>query len=319
MRYNLVEYMRNILITIIVLLLIGVGVTVYFTNQWDGNADEAPKVLAAETREIPALEALIVQVVEAADTHRILACGSRGCETRQPPSSVEGDARSDGEVWYRYREREENGNAIRVLEKVDGGGKATTITEESAFVRPRGMMLSADGMKMAYFLDNIHDDSGLTELWVYDSATGGAQVVAENLRRSNIASSVRWNASSRVLWFLNESKAKELVVIPLSGSTALPVPVRIPWNAYADAVDRGVMDVSDGGQLIAFTHDTIPGFSQLVVIQNGLQRTKTKKTIKGRVVYIRWMEDGSLFYAVQNGRTLCSGWPTLRKSGPLRA
>lgn len=308
--------MRKFLIAIFIAIC-GLGAYAYVAQESTSKKDEAPKVLAAETREIPALEALIVQVVEAADTRRILACGSRGCETKEPPSSVDGDARSDGEVWYRYREREDNGNAIRVLEKVDGGGKATTITEESAFVRPRGMMLSADGMKMAYFLDNIHDDSGLTELWVYDSATGGAQVVTENLRRSDVASSVRWNASSRVLWFLNESKVKELVVIPLSGSTALPIPVRIPWSAYADAVDRGVMDVSDARQLIAFTHDTIPGFSQLVVTQNGLQGTKTKKTIKGRVVYIRWMEDGALFYAVQNGENLTFWMANTTKEWPI--
>lgn len=309
--------MRNIIISILILLLMGVGATVYFTNYDDGDVGEAPKVLAAEAREIPALEALIVQVAEKTDTRRILVCGSRGCETKEPPSSVDGEARSDGQVWYRYREREDDGKTIRVLEKVDAQGKTTTITEESSFVRPRGMMLSGDGMKVAYFLDNIHDDSGLTELWVYDSATGGAQVVAENLQREHIASSVRWNASSRVLWFLAEGTLKELVIIPLSGSTALPVPVRIPWSSYTDAVDRGVMDVSESASLIAFTHETVPGFSKLVVTQKGLQGTKTKKTIRGRVVCIRWMQDGALFYAVQNGENLTFWMANSTKEWPI--
>ncbi len=308
--------MRKFLIAIFIAIC-GFGVYAYFAQESATKKDEAPKVLAAETREIPALEALIVQAVEDSDTRRILACGSRGCETKQPPSSVDGSAFSDGEVWYRYRERDDDGNTIRVLEKVDSGGKATTITEESPFVRPRGILLSGDGTKVAYFLDNIQDDSGRTELWVYDSATGGAQVVAENLYKKDIASSVRWNASSRVLWFLTEEKKKELVLIPLSGTIALPTPIRIPWGAYASAVDRGVMDVSEGTSLIAFVHDTLPGFSQLVVTQKGMQGTKTQKTIKGHVVCIRWMQDGALFYAVQNGESLTFWMANATKEWPI--
>ncbi len=308
--------MRKLLVAIFIGIC-GLGVYVYAAQESANKKGDEPKVLAAETREIPALQALIVQAVEGSDTRRILACGAHGCETKEPPSSVDGSAFSDGEVWYRYREREDNEHTIRVLEKVDGGGKAVTITEESPFVRPRGIFLSNDGTKIAYFLDNIHDNSGLTELWVYDSATGGAQVVAENLYKNDIASSIRWSASSRLLWFLTEGKKKELVLIPLSGSTALPTPIRIPWSTYAEAVDRGVMDVSDGTSLIAFAHDTVSGFSQLVVTQKGVQETRTQKTIKGRVVCVRWMQDGALFYVVQNGENLTFWMANATKEWPI--
>lgn len=301
------------------------GAYAYFAQVTRTQPHGESNVLAAKAPEIPALEALIVQSNPSSLERRILTCGSRGCEIQQQPNSVDTDALSDGEIWYRYRDRQDGTQTIRVLEKVDATGKATTITEESSLVRPRGIILSNDGTKIAYFLDNIHDASGLTELWVYDGATGATQIVAENLRKADIASRVRWSASSKALWFLSQEKTKGLIVIPLPGNT-VPQPLYVIWNRSTDVADHGVMDVNDNASFIAFAHKPFPGFSQLVV--TGLQphATQAQKTIKGDVVFIRWMKDGALFYAVQNGDNLTfwmadasKEWPIARMKAMFRS
>ncbi len=318
--------MRKAIVSLLILIVCGLGAYAYFAQGTDVQLRGEPSVLAARAPEIPALEALIIQVNESSGDRRVISCGSRGCAIKKQPASVETDALSDGKVWYRYRNRQDDARTIRVLEKVDLSGAASIITEESSLVRPRGIFLSTDGTKIAYFLDNIHDASGLTELWVYDSATGGTQVVAENLRKADIASRVRWNASSRAIWFLTEQDRKELVVIPLPGITAVPKPLRVAWSKSADVADQGVMDINDNASLMAFAHTSFPGFSQILVTGLEQYATQVQKTIKGEVVFIRWMKDGALLYAVQNGDNLTfwmadssKEWPIARMKAIFRS
>lgn len=318
--------MRKIFFSVLVLVLCGVGIYVYFGRGVDTGVIHNPQVLSAESREIPPLEALIVQTDESSGNRRVISCSIRGCDIKDPPASVDSEALSDGQVWYRYRDRQEGTREIRVLEKVDVTGKITTITEENPLVRPRGMILSTDGTRIAYFLDNIHDQLGLTELWVYDSSTGSTQVVAENLHKADIASRVRWNASSQALWFLTEKDTKELVLVPLSGSAALPSVTHLVWGQKAEVADQGTMDVNDDASLIAFGSETFPGFSQLVVTSGGPSSMPVKKTIKGNIVFIRWMQHGALFYAVQHGENLTfwmanalKEWPIARMKAVFRS
>lgn len=302
-------------IFIVLIITASIGAYLYAGHRPDTARSNVPKVLGAETREIPSLETLIVQADESSGNRRVLRCGVAGCDIQEPPESVDVQAFSDGQSWYRYAKHTDGASANIVLEKVDASGTAHTITEESPLVRPRGIFMSTDGTKIAYFLDNIHDNSGLTELWVYDNSTESTRVVAENLHKADIASHIRWNASSRVLWFITEKNTKELVLIPLSGTTALPTPIHIPLKENSDIIDHGVMDASDDGTLIASANDTFPGFSQLVVTKNGSM--SAKKTVKGSVVFIRWMQHSALLYAVQNSDNLTFWMADTVKEWPI--
>ena len=210
-------FLKSVLFWILVVLL-GVGTYLFFQGNSFQNDTTQVQIAESVPKDIPSLNALLVQVDENTGNRRILDCSERGCIPKVPPVSVKESPLSDGTNWYRYAERQEKNNkTATVLEKVDSQGNVKTITEENPLVKPRAMMISTDGTKIAYFLDNIHDKLDLTELWTYDSKEGGTKVIVEKLLRRDIASKVRWNASSRVVWFLQEHEKKELIAASLSG------------------------------------------------------------------------------------------------------
>lgn len=267
------------------------------------NFQKHPEVLGI-SQAVPPLQALLVQSDPKTTTKRILSCSEKGCSVISPPASSDETALSDGKVWYRYVDsKDKSNNSITTLEKVSGDGSVEKISEQNDLVQPRGLTMSQDGTKVAYFLDNIHDAQGLTELWVYDNAQGGAKVVAENLVQHHIASRVRWNASSRVAWFLQDGSKRQFIAVPVQDKAA-PTPrfSSVDWNQYSDVADKGVMDVNDTATLVAFAKPTILGFSQLIIAQDSGEITK--HSIKGNVVFARWMEHDALFYAVQDGSNL---------------
>lgn len=309
------KYMRKRIIFILFIVASCTGLYVYNRGRADADVVKNPNVLGVEARDIPSLETLVVQVDESSGNRRVLHCGVAGCDVKNPPKSVDSQALSDGQSWYRYTEHGVGAASKIVLERVDGSGDTHTITEESQLVRPRGIFMSTDGTKIAYFLDNTHDNSGLTELWVYDDSTESTRIVAENLHKADIASRIRWNASSRVVWFVTEKNTKELVLVPLSGTTALPTLIHIALKESSDIIDHGVMDANDDGTLIASVKDTFPGFSQIVVTKKG--SISAKKTVKGSVVFIRWMQNGALLYAVQNSDNLTFWMADTVKEWPI--
>lgn len=290
------------------LALVGIGgisgTYWYITTHGMGaNAPKNPEVLGI-SQAVPALQALLVQSNAETGTKRILSCSEKGCGVIAAPASSDETALSDGNVWYRYSESsDKKNNQIATLEKVQKDGSVEKISEQNDLVKPRGLTMSQDGTKIAYFLDNIHDNQGLTELWVYDNNQGGAKVVAENVVQHQIASRVRWNASSRVAWFLHDGSTRQFIAVPVQDK-AIPTPrfSSIDWNQYSDVADKGVMDVNDTATLLAFANPTILGFSQLIIAQDS--GAITKHSIKGNVVFTRWMENDALFYAVQDGSNL---------------
>lgn len=302
----------------IVLALLGAGTYLFFQGNSFKQEDVKADVVSSIPKDIPSLNALLVQVDEKSENRRILQCTATGCIPKDPPKSVGSNPLSDGTNWYRYAEhiQKESSKTSTVLEKVDNEGNVQTITEENPLVKPRAMMLSTDGTKIAYFLDNIHDSLNLTELWVYDSKEGGAKVIAEKLRRPDIASPVRWNASSRLTWFLQETqKNKELIVAPLGGGMAAPKFTSVNWNDHVKATESGVMDINDDASLIAFAEPTIAGFSKLMVVRGS--DGALQKSVKGNVVFVRWMEDDGLLYAVQDGRNLSFWMASSKKEWPI--
>ena len=300
----------------ILFIFLGGGTYLFFQgNSFQEDASPIQEVTPVQ-QDIPSLNALLVQVDEATGNRRVLECGATGCKPKEPPKSVQGVALSDGTAWYRYAEHEEkNKQKVTVLEKVDSSGKVQTITEENPLVKPRAMILSTDGTKIAYFLDNIHDRSDLTELWIYDNKEGGAKVIAEKLHRLDVASRVRWNASSRVAWFLEDAGTKKLIVAPLSGGLGNPKFTGVDWNQYGAVADSGVMDMNDNTSLLAFSESTTPGFSRLFVVRG--DEKASSKSIKGTVVFVRWMENDSLLYATQDGKNLTFWMANKEKEWPI--
>jgi hypothetical protein len=316
----MIRLFRISFILLILSAVIGIG---YWTLSEPPTIASQPKVLGATAREIPALDSLIVQVGDEGEKRRVLSCTAKGCKEQEPPKSVDGNALSDGTTWYRYEDRTQEGVTKRVLEKIVEGEDPQSITEENQFVRPRDMILSSDGTKIAYFLDNIQDGSGLTELWVYDSSTGGSSVLAEKLFKKDIASKVRWNASSRLLWFVSDGKKQEFVTVPLGTPSASARFDNIDWNQERNIADHGMMDVKNDSSAIAFATKAFPGFSQLVV---ATEQESVKKTLKGTIVFVRWMQDGELLYAVQDGDNLSfwmadhsKEWPIARMKATFRS
>ncbi len=286
----------------------------FWKNSFSGEGIEA-QVATPSPQDIPSLQALLVQVDEVSEHRRILQCNEKGCTPKEPPKSVGLNPLSDGTSWYRYAEHDKKGVVASVLERVDNDGAVQTITEENPLVKPRAMMLSTDGTKLAYFLDNIHDELGLTELWAYDSKEGGAKVIAEKLKRKDIASRVRWNASSRIIWFLEDAGDKQLIVASLGGGTGARAFKGVSWNAYANIVDNGVMDINDDASLAAFAEPTPFGLSKLLVVRGN--EPVISKSVKGDVVFVRWMEDDSLLYAVQDGKNLSFWMANAQKEWPI--
>jgi len=310
-------FLKRVLFWVLIIFFGGCTYLFFLGNSFV-DEEEADPATAVLPQNIPSLDAILVQVDEATGNRRILSCSESGCTPIHPPASLGINPLSDGTSWYRYAERTGKlGVKSSVLEKVDSTGKVHIITEENPLVKPRAMMLSNDGTKIAYFLDNIHDKKKLTELWVYDSKAGGAKVIVEKLHRPDIASRVRWNASSRVTWFLQEVKKKELIVASLGGGTGTPRFTGIDWNEYGEVVDAGVMDMNDDMSLVAFAKSETKGFSKLFVARGN--EASIAKSIRGSVVFLRWMENNGLLYAVQDGKNLTfwmanaqTEWPIAR-------
>jgi hypothetical protein len=273
----------------------------------NGRIFQKPVVIPAVVgamKAVPALTALLVQNDPKTSIKKVLVCSDAGCTVKPIPQSAGEDPLTDGTSWYKYTDsQEKNNKTITTLERVQNDGGAEKISEQNDLVKPRGLTMSSDGTKVAYFLDNTHDAQGLTELWVYDSAQGGAKVVAENLKKAEIASRVRWNSSSRVAWFLQDGKAKQLIAVPVQGKAqATPKFNAVDWEHYSSVADTGIMDINDDASITAFAQPTFFGFSQLTIAQDSGQITK--QSIKGNVVFVRWMENNALFYAVQDGSNL---------------
>ncbi|MEK7500195.1 MAG: hypothetical protein AAB649_06360 [Patescibacteria group bacterium] len=312
---------KSVIFWVLIIFLGGVTILFFVGNSFT-KEDELLPAMQPVAQTFPSVDALLVQVDEKTGSRRILECSEIGCKSINPPASVGVNPLSDGTSWYRYAEHTDKKNKIpvTVLEKIDNKGNVQTITEENPLVKPRAMMLSTDGTKIAYFLDNIHDSEDLTELWVFDSKEGGAKVIAEKLHRKDIASNVRWNASSRVTWFLEEAQQAKLIIASLGGGTAKTGFTGIDWNEHRRVADTGVMDITDDMTRVAFAKPGTAGYSNLFIARES--EPAVPKSIKGKVVFVRWMENSSLLFAVQDGRSLTfwmknetKEWPIARMDG----
>lgn len=324
------------------------GVALYQWTQ-EVRSSPAPAVLGeatvtlppASVNDVPSLTMLVVQTDAAGESKRVLKCTAQGCRVYPLPPALNDEALSDGESWYYYGTTEnQQGEEVVALTRTwtDGGDGSTgspqesdTIVQETTLVSPRGLTISADGTKLAYWLDNITNDDGFTEIWMYDSLEDGTRVLTENLVKPDVLSRLRWNRAGTALWFLannapkGEAEKRELVVVNTAPAGARVAFSSLDIEKTSGIIDHGVMDINAGADTLAYALPVSSNVSELVIIQDGHE--PQTQVIRGYIPYLQWLEDGSLLYAVQNGNETIfwrgnnnkQNTPIARLTGALRS
>lgn len=302
---------RLIIKTLVTSLVFTIIAVIYFwyfkTTDINQNPDisSSPALLIRDV-EIPSFIITVLQIN--GDERQISQCTNQHCSVLPSVTSEETPAVTDGQSWYRYITKEDKKTSQEklVLERYwPTSNSSQIIVEETALTRPRDLIISPDGQKVAYWLDNVHEPKKqLTELWVYSAEAGSTQLQVEKLYQPDIMTKARWNTSSTKLWFIGETvnEGKEKMALHVISLQAPHVSIRFPdidWYKYLNLADHGVMDISSTESSLAFVTTPFLNKSKLIIINNDTQNITT---IRGAIPYIQWMEDGSLLYAAQDNR-----------------
>ncbi|MEX1997519.1 MAG: hypothetical protein WEA04_02475 [Candidatus Andersenbacteria bacterium] len=240
---------------------------------------------------------------------QVLVCEQKSCDIKAAPPTLTGEAVFDGTSWFYYHEYEDEQlrRQRTILQKVEPTTNHTVpIIEDTPLTTPRGLHISPNGQHLAFFLDNIDQPKvNLTELWFYDAAKDGIRLLAEKLYRPDILTPVRWNRSSSLLWFLADNGPQdkpgemiELIIARLQPTSVKVEFKHLPWEKLRDVAATGVMDITASGDMLAYAHENLFTGGQLVVAAatGDIQQL----SVRGRIPYVQWLEDGSLLYAVQD-------------------
>lgn len=297
------------LIRILVILLIASGIAIstffYITTQATYNQEEVTEEQAEEVQPIPAIDVLVVQ--QDGDEKRVLNCKTTNCDQNPLPKNAARDSVTDGQYWYYYvnKEQDRSNDTVRTLVRADTQtNQVQTLIEQTPLIFPRNLIMSPDGKKVAFWLDNIDNKKeDLTELWIYDAEAGGTRLLAENLTRSDILTNPRWNKASSHLWFIADSGIDDEEKIELLVVNTQPPGIAarfqdLDWNQLKDIAERGSIDISFTGRSVAYVEKTFFDRSRLVVKHEGVEAQTTNP--KGDIPYIHWLEDSSLIYAIQD-------------------
>lgn len=238
------------------------------------------------------------------DTH-LLSCATGKCRLLVAPSQAI-DPVTNGTDWFFYTEKSQPGTkeTIRVLQRQDASGQVQVINSETPLVRPRDLYISPDGKKVAFWLDNSNDTvKQLTELWVYDSETKGAKVIAEKVHVPDVYTPPRWNSASTMLWFIGNTApaGKTAQIDCITASVDEPhVQARFGSVNWADAARQAQLtDISQDGEYLAAATSQ-DGQGQLAIVHEGAKGETMK--LRGSIPFLQWLEDNSLVYAVQDSR-----------------
>ncbi len=264
----------------------------------------------------PNFETLLVSVDN--EERTIYKCNKLNCHPLVKPPNIDAyQGVTDGNSWYHYLEKE-NSNRKNENKKIlartwADKNKSITIAEQTVLVSPRGLIISPDSQKVAYWLDNINkDETSLTELWAYNANEGGTKLLVENLSSIHIITPARWNRSSNKIWFLGdtsepEQPAKiELLVTSLKPPKISSRFASVDWDNLKKIVAHGLMDISFTGRSLAYV-DPGPEKNHLVIVHEGLGPATA--SINGQIKYLQWLENSSLLYVLQNDRGF-SIWTT---------
>lgn len=301
--FRVIKTFFKILFFAVVLFLAWQWIRGYIATPTSAPKEEEISTLNPNESPSPFTVLLVQQDAKSGDK-RIVRC-AQSCQTQTAPPSTDVQAQTNGAGWFFYATTiSKKGNELTQLVTSQENETPKIIAAQTDLIKPRGLFLSPTGSKLAYFLDNIHEpEKKLTEIWVYDTATGAVSVVAEKLHVPDMMTRLRWNAAGTRLWFVansgTETKPKvELIVLNADSSTPKASFTKLDWDALANIADRGPMDVDSAGQRVAYGKSVAPGFDKLIVTDPKGQQFSA--AMPGTIPYIEWQPDGNLIYAVQN-------------------
>lgn len=260
--------------------------------------------------QVPSFNMLLLQVDANQEKQRLLTCDTANCVSAIPPASVTGDALFDGNSWYLYVAKDNSApndkNPEIVLQRRYPDSQMKTIVEQTPLVRPRGLYISPNGQKVAYWLDNIDNDE-LTELWLYDGLEQGTRLVAEKITTDDVLTRPRFNRYGNYLWFIadngigpkpEDEKIELVLVDTVLARKSVPFE-SLNWQEHQDLATNGIMDISLDGQRLAAALPLTDSVSELL-LEDATGPTH-RQTIRGRLPYLQWLEEDTLLYVIQEG------------------
>lgn len=185
-----------------------------------------------------------------------------------------------------------------------GNSLGEVLVAKTPLVAPGGLFLSPDGSKLAYFLDNIHDQKQqLTELWYLDTETGQRHLLVEKLRRPDVLTTPRWNSSSTHLWFVansgsNPEEKIEFVVVAVSPANLAARFNAFDWKKNYTDLEQAQLDISFTGRSLALARAASPYRTDLTVIHDG--SLPQVAVVRGALPFLKWLPSGEVVYAVQD-------------------
>ena len=261
----------------------------------------APKQLA------PIPDFTITALQTSPNDRRVINCQNNRCSPLPAVSASIAGAVTDGQSWYHYQETKEGKTAQTVLQLKRtwiNENKSDLIIEQTKLVKPRGLYISPDTKKVAFWLDNTSEPSKkLTELWPYDSASMSTKLIAEKINASSIITEPRWNRASTHLWFLGDTISADNQ--PSTGLHAVTVQSpslgirfgNINWTDLTQIVQTEPMDIDPAGDAIAYAE---PNGNKTILHINHENTPAEAATVSGTVPYIQWLPDDSLLYVAQS-------------------
>ncbi len=298
---------KSFFVLIILLVLLSAIVWKISDNHFQTAVTDSattPSVAPKPVAPIPNFTVIALQV--AADNRRVINCLRNNCQPLPAVDASISAAVTDGQSWYHYQSVTDDDSVQKILQLKRtwiNQNKSDLVIEQTRLVKPRGLYISPDATKVAFWLDNISEPSkNLTELWLYDADSQSTKLIAEKLNTSSVITEPRWNRASTHLWFLGDtasadkktSVALHLVAIqPPSFDIAFS---NIEWQPMVDSVPINPLDMDPTGQSIAYVK---PKANKTMLHIQRNPQTIDITTLSGTVPYLQWLPDGTLIYAVQ--------------------
>jgi len=290
----------------ILLIIIGAGLLMLWNRFRADPEPSFPDTPVVKFTDRPAQAPLRVLIVATTDDERqAIICEEGRCQATTYPAA-ESNAVSDGESWYYYHDDEENNR--KILKRIEpNSGTIEDLIESTPLTEPRDLIISPDGRRVAFFLDNIAEPAKqLTELWIYDVETASTRLIAERLYQPDIRTRPRWNESSTHLYFIadtgeqdKEEDQLELIVVNTQPPAISAAFANIKWADFLDRFLSTTMDLAVSGDQLAYPDSGLLGQTILRISSpDGNQRTN----VRGSIPYLQWLEDNSLLYAIQDSR-----------------
>ncbi len=277
------------LATLFISLVAGLFVVAARRPSFPNNESGTPTVSTKE-ESVPTFGVVLLKTDD--EKKRLISCQQQRCQTLTPVSSEAAPAVTDGPSWYHYRD----GSLRRTWTE---NNQSDIIVDQTPLVRPRGIIISPDNKKVAYWLDNIDQpDKQLTELWAFDPDERSTKLLAEKLVRPAIITEARWNKASSRLWFVGDDH--KLNVISTQPPGIMPSFKNLDWDQLKDVADHGVMDISLTGKTLAYAEPTYLNRSKLVTASEG-ERPRTV-IARHHIPYLQWLDDDRLLFVTQDSQ-----------------